>query len=328
MDSNRLLEILRITVPVFIMMGIGNLLSRTGKMTEEHQSFLNWLVYYICLPVLIFTGLVGQPFRSLFNTDLIFGTLLALLAVFLIFAIGTFLFRVDGKFAVVMIYSAYWANVAYMGFPLSASAFGEKGLTDAAIVNAISMPVFVVIAFFMISFYSEKRPNSFLTPLKDALVNPIILASVIGLIAAFIADAFLLSEESRVLSPAITNTFAISKSILEMTGTMGLPLALIAVGGKLRFRSLGKNKTELFLVVFGKLILLPLLTLIIIRTLFPSAQKEVTGAAVLLMATPAAVAASIVTAKFRLNDQFTSSVLAVSTVFSVITIPFWLYIVL
>ncbi|MDR2727900.1 MAG: AEC family transporter, partial [Chitinispirillales bacterium] len=192
MDSSRVLEILRITVPVFVMMGIGNLLSRTGKMTGEHQSFLNWIVYYICLPVLIFAGLVGQPFRSLFNTDLIFSTLLALLAVFLIFAIGCALFRVNGKFAVVMIYCAYWANVAYIGFPLSASAFGERGLRYAAIVNAISMPVFVIAAFIMISFYSEKRPNRFLISLKDALVNPIILASVIGLIAAFAADILLL----------------------------------------------------------------------------------------------------------------------------------------
>ncbi|MDR0307965.1 MAG: AEC family transporter [Chitinispirillales bacterium] len=328
MDTTRLIEILQITLPVFAIMGVGNIISRTGKMTGEHRTFLNWLVYYICLPVLIFTALVAQPFGSLFGIDLIIGTFLSMLAVFLFYAALAAVLRIKGKTAIVMIFSTYWANVAYMGFPLSVSAFGDKGLVQAAIVNAVSMPAFIAVTFIMISFYTDKRSNNIFASLRGALINPVVLASVIGLTAAWAADALGFNGENAAIPIAAKETFAICESILKMIGSMGLPLALLSVGGNLRLSSLGKKRLPLVLAVAGKLILVPLITLIIMRTFFASAQKEVTGAAVLLMATPMAVAASVVAAKFKLDEQFVSSILAVSTVLSVVTIPFWLYIIL
>ena len=328
MDTAKFLEILRITLPVFALLGLGNVLSRTGKMTESHQAFLNWLVYYISLPALIFVGMAVQPIGSLLDVDFIVTTLFAMLAICLIYVLIALVLRLDKKIAVIMIFSTYWSNCAYMGFPLAESAFGERGFLMAAILNAISMPIMVVVSFVMVGLCSEKK-QGIAKSLRDGFVNPIIIASVAGIVWSWAAGILGVGGDGFGTMPLVVGEgFGIGEKILKSVGTMGLSLALIAVGGKLRFRSFGKNILPMSLAVAGKLALLPMITWVIMRTLFPSAHWDVFASAILLMSMPTAVTCAVIAAKFRLNEEFVSSVLAVSMIGSVVTIPVWLYIVL
>ncbi|MFW5813634.1 MAG: AEC family transporter, partial [Fibrobacterota bacterium] len=223
----------------------------------------------------------------------------------------------------------YWANAAYIGFPLVSSAFGsERGLALAAVVNAFSLPVFIAVAFVLLGMSREDREGNVFHSIRSALVNPIIIAAVSGLLVAWISSALKLNNENESLPLVVKEAAASVNSFLRLVGTMGLPLALLAVGGKLHFRAFKKNMIPLSLTVAGKLIFLPLVTFLVIKTLFPSADKVETGVAVLLMATPVAVATSVVSSKFKVEEQFVSSLLVVSTVLSIVTIPLWLYIIL
>jgi hypothetical protein len=328
MDTEKLFEILRITLPVFALLGLGNLLSRAGRMNEGHQFFLNWLVYYISLPALIFVGMAVQPIRSLLNFDFIVTTQLAMLTVFALFVAISVILRLDRRIAVVMIFSTYWSNVAYMGFPLAESAFGERGFLLAAIINAVTMPIMVAITFVMIGVCSEKK-QSIWRSLRDALVNPIILASIAGILWSWSAGALRLDGDGfNALPLAVRELLGVGEQIMRSVGTMGLSLALIAVGGRLRFRSFGKNAVPLALAVAGKLVVLPLIAFAIMRLLYPSVPKDVFGSTILLMTMPTAVTCAVIAAKFKLNEEFVSSVLAVSMMGGIIMIPVWLYIVL
>ncbi|MCL2182283.1 MAG: AEC family transporter [Chitinispirillia bacterium] len=328
MDTAKLLEILRITLPVFALLGLGNILSRTGKMTENHQSFLNWLVYYISLPALIFAGMAGQPSGSLMAGNFIWATLLAMLALLVIYTAIAFVMRLDKKVAVIMIFSTYWSNCAYMGFPLTESAFGERGFLMAAVLNAVIMPVMVVISFVMVGMCSEKK-QGILKSLRDGLANPIIMASLAGIAWSAAAAALRLDGEGFGTLPLVVREgLGICELIMKSVGAMGLSLALIAVGGKLRFRSLGRNAAPLTLAVAGKLVILPIITWAVLRALFPNTPKDVFGSAVLLMAMPTAVTCAVIAAKFKLNEEFVSAVIAVSMLGSVVMIPVWLYFVL
>jgi hypothetical protein len=328
MDTAKLLDILRIVIPVFALLGLGNILSRAGKMTESHQSFLNWLVYYISLPSLIFAGMAAQPIRSLLMADFIWTTLLAMLAIFAVFLLISLVLRLDRRIAVIVIFSTYWSNVAYMGFPLSESAFGERGFLLAAIINAVTMPVMVAITFVMIGFCSEKK-QGLGKSLRDALINPIIIASAAGIAWSWAAGALRLDGDGfNTLPLAAREMFGVGEKALKSVGTMGLSLALIAVGGKLRFRSFGKNAVPMALAVAGKLVILPLITWGIMRALFPETPKDVFGATILLMTMPTAVTCAVIAAKFKLNEELVSSILAVCMMGSVVMIPVWLYFVL
>ena len=330
MDTAKFLEILRITLPVFALLALGNVLSRVGKMNEQHQAFLNWLVYYISLPALIFAGMAVQPIQSLLNLDFIAVTLLAMAVVLLLYAGLAFAMRLDKRVAVIMVFSTYWSNVAYMGFPLAESAFPfpERGFLFAAIVNAVSMPVFAALTFVMIGLTSEKK-QSVGRSLRDGFLNPIIIASIAGLAYSLAAGALRVGEPGGLVLPgAVGELLGIGESVMKNVGTMGLSLALIAIGGRLRFHSFGKKALPMSLAVCGKLLVLPLITLFMMRILFPSAARDVAGSAVLLMTMPTAVTAAVVAAKFKLDQEFVSSILVMSMLCSVIMIPVWLYVVL
>jgi predicted permease len=147
---------------------------------------------------------------------------------------------------------------------------------------------------------------------------------------AWAADVLgLAGAEGAAKLPAILReTLGIGEKVLTNVGTMGLSLALLAIGGKLRFRSFGKNVPALALSVSGKLLILPLITLGIMRYFVPAAEKDVVGSAVLLMTMPSAVTGAVIAAKFKLDEEFVSAVLATSMLCSVVMIPVWLYVVL
>jgi predicted permease len=194
------------------------------------------------------------------------------------------------------------------------------------------VPILVAISFVMIDTYASNRRKrgGFFQSLRAALINPVIIASIAGL--SFSLAAGLLgfgdNETSPSLPVIVKEALGICEIILKNVGTIGLSLALIAVGGKIRFRSIRKNVGPMSLAVTGKLIILPLMTLYTMRLLFPSADKDVTGAAVLLMTMPTAVTVAVIAAKFKLEEEFVSSVLAVSMLGGVVMIPVWLYVVL
>jgi len=328
MDTSKLLEILRITLPVFAMLALGNVLSRAKKMDENHQAFLNWLVYYISLPALIFVGMAAQPIRNLLHADFIWTTLISMLLIMVLFIIIALCMRLEKKTAVIMVFTTYWSNCAYMGFPLSQSAFGDTGFLMAAILNSVTMPILVSMTFVMISFCSDKH-QSILKSIRDALMNPIILASVAGILYSLCVDLLSFGEGgNRHLPVAVGEMLGICGIALKTVGTMGISLALIAVGGKLRFRFFGKNVLPLVLSTVGKLALLPLIALLIMRYFFPGADPAVVDSAVLLMVMPAAVTGAVIAAKFGLNEEFMSASLAVSMLGGVVAIPVWLYFLL
>jgi predicted permease len=327
MDTSKLLEILRITLPVFAMLALGNVLSRAKKMDENHQAFLNWLVYYISLPALIFVGMAAQPIRNLLHADFIWTTLVSMLLIQILFIGIALVMRLEKKTAVIMVFSTYWSNCAYMGFPLTQSAFGETGFLMAAILNSVTMPILVSITFVMISVCSDKH-QSILKSIRDALLNPIILASVAGILYSLCADLLGFGEGGRRLPVVAGEMLGICGIALKTVGTMGISLALIAVGGRLRFRFFGKNVLPLVLSTVGKLALLPLIALLIMRYFFPEADPAVADSAVLLMVMPAAVTGAVIAAKFGLNEEFMSATLAVSMLGGVAAIPIWLYFLL
>ncbi len=325
--DNRILEVFRIIFPVFAIMGLGIILRKRNLMNDNQQKFLTDLAFYFALPALIFTELAVQPFYLLLNPVLILGTMIPMGIVFLLYTVLSKIMGIKGVLAAPVIFGTFWANVGYMGFPLVSMAYGEKqGIAMAAIVNAISMPVFVVIAFLLMSIYGKSHEKRLLHSIKAAFINPIIIASFCGLLASLLLSS--LNLKSEAIPDWITLITSSFYSFLDMAGTMGLPLALIAVGGSLRIGQMGKHLNLLLLTISCKLLILPLITYFFIIVVFQNAQREALGVSVLLMATPVAVASTIVSARFKIDTQFVSSLVALSTILSSVTIPVWLYILL
>lgn len=326
MDWERGLRVLEICLPVFGLIGLGKVFQIKGFMTAEHRDFINRLVYYFCLPFLIFIKVAAQDPHTFLNLSLLAGVTLPTLGVTILFLILARLWGLKGGLAAAFVFGVFYANTAYMGFPLTEETFGAAGMAGAALFNAVAIPVYMVVAFAVIGWYGAgARVESAGTRIRRAVLNPFILACVAGVAAAVIQSA-LKNEAGEIALPFwVLGACGVVKASLAMVAQMGLPLSLLAIGGVLHLGSITRNLSALTLDVIGKLVIYPLLTLLTFHWLFPQADSVLVGVSVLLAATPNAVVSYVIACQIGVDEKFVSAQLVLSTVFSAISIPVWIY---
>lgn len=328
LDWSRLQDVLIICIPVFAIIALGKILERRGVLNDDHRNFANWLTYNFALPALIFRGVAQQRLADLINIPLVVGPLCGILVVTVIFILLARVLKLRGSLAAAFVFGTFWANVSYMGFPLATNAYGSQGMSLAAVYNGFVMPVFLILAFSLIAVYGGGTHGSFVDKIKRAVINPIVLAALLGILTALAAELFRDDQGGLIMPGVIHASLAITDSFLKLIGGMGLPLALLAVGSSMHFAQIRQRIGILTLVLTGKLILLPLLVLVAIKLFFPDTDPTATAVAVILSATPNAVASFVVSRQIGVEEGFVSSMLVISTALSVVTLPAWLYIVL
>ncbi len=328
MDWHKVVDVLVICMPVFAVMGIGKLLDVRGWMKAEHRVFINSLIYYLALPSLIFNAVAQQRFNQFLNPALLIPAAAGIIILTVIYTLIVKFNRYKGGFAAAVIFGTFWANVTYMGFPLARNAFGDEGLALAAVYNAFIMPSFIIMGFVLIALHSSQKGDSWSAKLKQTFSNPILLAAFAGILAASAGEAFRDESGAVIMHPIAIASLRLCGSLLKLVGSMGLPLALITIGAALHLGKVKEHKWALAMVLTGKLILMPLITLLSARLFFPDAPKMTVAVAVLLGATPNAVASYVIACKTGADEGFVSSLLVLSTALSIVTIPAWLYFVM
>ena len=315
--------VLTICIPVFACMGLGFLLRHVGMMSEEARLFINKLVYQIALPVLIFSKVAAQDFAQLINPAVLVPALGSTLLAALVMGGLAFIAPFRPSLRPLISYSAFWGNISYMGFPLAEAAFGEAGLTNAAIMNGFAMPLYVLLGVVALRTCGKKNQGSLAAVSKDvlqAIRNPLIVASVLGLLISLLNSSLTITVPTTVIHPL--------RDSMDLIGQMGLPLALLAVGASLKLDTIRGAYWPLTVMITAKLALGPALCYSLSLLLFADADKAATGTAVLLMAMPAAVAGYVITANLSTEGTVSASFLALSTVLSFVSIPLWLLLLL
>lgn len=324
----RIIQTLVVCVPVFAVMGVGKLLERRGFMNTGRRHFINELVYRLALPALIFNEVAQQRFGSFFDPALVG---VPLVAIFILIALSAGVARVmnfRGGFAAAFIFGTFWANVTYMGFPLARNAFGAEGLARAAVYNAFVMPFFIALGYALVGVYGGGHTVSVRDKMRQAMLNPIILAALAGVAVAAAGELWRLPDGSLSFSLPVKALLRLISSFLVLIGGMGLPLALLSIGAALHGGNFMLYRKALAAVVLLKLVVFPLLVWGGICWFFPAADPVVQGVAVLLSATPNAVASYVVACQIGVEEGFVSSMLVLSTGLSVLTVPVWVYLVL
>lgn len=333
MDLQRALQVLRICLPVFALIGLGRLLSRRGPqargvLTEEHCAFVNWIVYNLALPALIFREVAALPFSRLLNGALWLAPLAGAVVISVLYALYARVRGLRGGLRAAVIFGTFWANTAYMGFPLVRSAFGGDGLGLAAVYNAIAFPAFVCMGQVLLTLCSGKAGGHWLRKFRSAFVNPVVLAGIAGILVSLAADFRRTPEGVLVLPGWLTAAFTVVDDFLKLLGSMGLPLALLMIGATLRLGEVRGRWEPLCATVLGKLVLCPLIVWLLLRLFYAGAAPIVVGVVVVLSAMPTAVASYVIARQAQVEESFVSAVLVVSTLASVVTVPVWLYVVL
>jgi predicted permease len=290
-------SVIEIVLPTFITILIGFLV---GKFTRLNMAPVVDITLYIGTPTLVFVSLLSQEI-VLLNATRVWAA--ALIIVGGCGLIAWLVFKVLKQRHSALYVPISMMNTVNIPFPVAYFAFGVEGLIAAtlyAIPNIIMMNSLGV----YIMAGRHWREN-----IKEIFRIPIIYAACLGL-------AFnLLNVE--VPEPAINS--------LEFIAMMALPLTLLVLGynlSKVTMSSLPTTVLASFLRVgIGLMIGLLVVNLLDITGVFRAIV-------ILNSAMPAAALSSIFATKYNNEAELVSSVVFMTTVASLIVIPFLLNMVI
>jgi hypothetical protein len=295
-------EILNIVLPVFAVIALGAFLKRLGMIDAQFLQQTNRLVYYVCLPLLLFFEIGRADFLANFNGRLVFGSILAVTITFLISYLYTVLRRYPPAGRGVFSQGAFRGNIAYVGLAIVFNALGQSGLTRAGILMGFLVPFLNLYAILALLWPHRDTSNQGATYLlRQIAFNPLILASFAGIAWSFLA---------------IPTPLLLERSLKIATG-MTLPLALLAIGGGFSGERLRGDLFTAALAAGAKLIWMPLLAAGILAGLGVTGTDLEIG--VLIAATPAATANYIMAQQLKGDAELAGTIVMLSTLLSAVT---------
>ena len=137
----RLFEVIIIILPVFLLMGLGYLLRRVRLLDSSFFHQANRLVYFVCLPALLFYKIGSADFKSNFNGTMVLGASAALVIGFLLSYLYAALRRYRASDLGTFSQGAFRGNLAYIGLPIVLSAYGETAFARAGMLMGCLVPV-------------------------------------------------------------------------------------------------------------------------------------------------------------------------------------------
>ena len=237
---------------IVAVIAVGYLIARIGLLGEGAGPMLNRLAFFVLLPALLFTVLAEADVHRLFSTLLPVSAIAAVtvIAIYLIVALG--LWRRPVPEATIGALGSGYVNGNNIGLPVSLYVLGDA--SSSAPVILLQLIVLAPIALTVLDL-TTSGTRSVRRILLQPVRNPLIIASLLGLIVALIG----LQIPDAILDP------------FELIGGAGIPVVLIAFGMSLRgARPLadGPERRDVVVAALLKLIVMPLIAWAVGRFLF------------------------------------------------------------
>ncbi|ANG64336.1 transporter [Marinobacterium aestuarii] len=294
-----------IVTPIFVIVLLGFLLRRQRLIDEAFINTSSRLVFMVALPTLVFMSIASTDFQAVFNPALLgfvfLGTLLSFLVIWWLAARRI----TDPADLGAFVQGAFRSNFGIIGMALSYNLFGDSGLSQAAMILALVIPMYNVLSVVVLTVTANQGTASgvsLLGILRAIALNPLIIAVVLALPFSYYGLHL----------PAALDTTG--KYFANLT----LPLALLAIGGALDLKSLRNSSMTAFWATFTKLLILPLLMVPVAAALGFSGT-ELTLLFV-LFSSPTAAAAFVMARAMGANAQLTANIILTTTLGSILTL--------
>ncbi|WP_318765442.1 AEC family transporter [Lactiplantibacillus carotarum] len=287
---------------MFILMLVGLLINKLGFMHGDTSTDLTNILLYIVSPCLIV-----KAFEQTFSADrlqMLGRVILGIIVIYLLMIIVTQLVfkRVaDENLRRIMRYGSVYSNAGFMGIPLTSSLFGSTGVFFAV----ASLAAFNIFSWTHGITLFTGQQGSRRENVKQIILNPNIIAIVVGLIL-FVTSIHL---------PTIAN------SAITYVSSINTPLSMIVIGNSLADVKLNRATLDkrLWWVLLLRNFLFPYLAIVVLQLMGITGVPLYTT--VLMAACPVAGLVVLFTLKVHGNPGPAVSLMSVSTILSVISIP-------
>lgn len=293
---------------LFIYMMLGFFLARKGALDERAGKTFSWMVVNVANPALIILPTINK--ETTLSPEQIWEALklavIMYVALIVIAKVITMFMRTSMEknlYQMMMIFN----NIAFMGFPIVAAAYGPDALLYSALFTLPFCMLIYTYGIVLITANGEKQEKLKLRSIFN-----------IGVIAVIFALAMLFIKPDM---PEFVITA--TKGVSNLTGPLSMMVIGISLAG-MKLKDVFCDKT-LWLFSFVKLLVIPIIgTLIVIQLLDNDLLCHV---CMVMLGTPVASMVVMLAQTYDADSELMSRGVALTTILSVITIPMVSFIV-
>ena len=297
---------------IFALILVGFVAGKAHLVSEQASKDLSAILVEITLPASIFSSMLRELETDLLiNAALLFFIGFACLA--LEYGEGRLLvkfFRIRKENQGLFLYNSMFTNASFMGFPVANAIFGSVGVFLASIVN---LSLTITTFSFGIGLVRGDQESKEKFSLRKNVFTNINIAIILGMICFLTGFRFPEPAENFIAYFANVTT----------------PMSMLVVGlnmSKGRVRDLMTDR-DAHLLTLTRLILMPLLLFGILKLLPLGAYPLVAQMILVVFAMPVPALCLILSEKYGGNTQFAVTTIFQTTLFSIVTIPLLLLLI-
>lgn len=315
---------LNAVMPIVLLIVLGYLLRQKGVLTDQFLSIGNKLVFSVCLPVMMFVNVYGIASISDVRWDICIYSVAAVALLFLLGIVMALAVTPVPERRGVLLQCSFRSNFAIIGMPLAATLGGEAGAAVAAVLSAVTVPVFNVLAVMALSAFRREngRPVSGRKLLLDVVKNPLIDGVALG-VAALLIRQWQVAQFGSVafsLQRDLPWLYSAAKDLKSIAS----PLALLLLGGQFRFSAVKELWKEVAAGTVCRTVMAPLLgvggaVLLGSWGVLQCGPAEY-PALIALFGSPVAVSSAIMAREMHNDEQLATQLVVWTSIASIVTV--------
>ena len=311
-------------LPIVLLILLGYLLRQKNFLTDGFLAVGSKLVFRVCLPVMLFLSVYSVGGLAEIRWDICLYCIAAVLVLFLLgLATALTVTKVPERRGV-LVQCVFRSNFAIIGMPLAEALGGEGATAIAAVLAAVVVPLFNVLAVLSLSMFRREEGEgvSVKKIARDVAKNPLIAGVMIGLLAlllrqwqvnCFGAVVFSLERDVPILFEVLSDIRAITS-----------PFALLVLGGQFRFSAVRGLWKEIVTGTLWRTVLAPAVGLV--GAILLSKWGVLTCDAgcyapmIAVFGSPVAMSSAIMAREMKNDEQLAIQLLVWTSLVSVVTI--------
>ncbi len=294
-------------LPLFLVIVIGAIFSRTKVYHENWIEVLNKYALWIGFPALVIFSLMKLDLtEKSYYTFIFLNSIFILASMALVFPLSR-IFKLSANLKRTLFLIIPFGNVSYLGIPVLFNVYGDDILPEAAIISAVYVFWLLTLAVLLIEIYGEEKVD--LKKLGLSLAkNPLLLSVFIGLFIVIF----------RIELPGFAN------KTIELFSDSVTAVVLFSLGIFMGRHQIGKFK-EWLTVVLLTLVTMIVLPYIFYRiVLFFPLENVDLKSIIIDAAMPLGETPYVLAVQYKLDTVLLTRVVVFGTIISVIVIPWWI----
>jgi len=293
-------------LPMFLLIVTGLALRRFSVLQEKAALVLNNLVFVVLMPPLLFNNLRNADIGAVLHPSFIFfviGGCLGAWGLAALIAKGAL--RDPGEKGA-FIQGMARSNFVLFGLPLFINLCGAEHAGLISFTAVIIIPLFNFLSVLVLEIF-RPDPVQIKGILYGFVTNPMILGSAAGVVFMIL----------RIPVPSFVDA-----AIVNLANA-ATPMALVVLGAMLAPSKVKEHLRPLSIAVIGKLVIIPVLTLL--PAIAIGFRGPELATLVAIFASPTAVASFVMAAKMDSDRELSAEIVVFTTLFSSITVFLWIF---